>query len=51
MRDLHTRMRRAVALALISLVLASGCVTQEPPGSNYVEDVGNDFQNEDYLNP
>ena len=45
------RNRRALAAALIALVLASGCVTQEPPGGEFVEDIGNDFQNEDYFNP
>jgi len=45
------RIRRGFAAALIALALATGCVTQEPPGSQYVEDVGNDFQNEDYFNP
>jgi hypothetical protein len=46
-----TRTRRTVVAALIALLLASGCVTQEPPGGEFVEDVGNDFQNEDYFNP
>jgi hypothetical protein len=45
------RMRRAVAAAVIVMVVASGCVTQKAPGSDYVEDVGNDFQNNDYFNP
>jgi hypothetical protein len=45
------RLRRAVAVAMAALVLASGCVTQEPPGSDYVEDLQSDFETEDYFNP
>jgi hypothetical protein len=46
-------MRRAVAAALIALtlVVASGCVTQDPPGSEFVEDVQTDFEQGDYFNP
>jgi len=36
---------------VVAVVLATGCVTQDPPGTEFVEDVGNDFQNEDYFNP
>jgi hypothetical protein len=45
------RLWRAVAVAMAALVLASGCVTQEPPGSDYVEDLQSDFETEDYFNP
>jgi hypothetical protein len=45
------RPRRAVAVAMVALALASGCVTQEPPGSDYVEDLQSDFETEDYFNP
>jgi hypothetical protein len=45
------RIRRIVAAALLALVVASGCVTQRPPGSDYVNDVNQDFKNQDYFNP
>ena len=44
-------MRRAVAVSLIALVVASGCVTQDPPGRDYVEDLQNDFETENYFDP
>ena len=44
-------MKRIVAVALITLAAATGCVTQEPPGQEFTEDLGNDFETEDYLNP
>ena len=44
-------MRRAVAVSLIALVVASGCVTQDPPGRDYVEDLQNDFETEHYFDP
>ena len=44
-------MRRALAASLVALVVASGCVAQDPPGSDYVEDLQSDFETEDYFNP
>ena len=44
-------MRRAVAVSLIALVVASGCVTQDPPGRDYVEDLQSDFETENYFDP
>ena len=44
-------MRRAVAVSLIALVVASGCVTQDPPGRDYVEDLQSDFETEHYFDP
>ncbi|GMQ85207.1 MAG: hypothetical protein BMS9Abin07_0772 [Acidimicrobiia bacterium] len=44
-------MRRAVAVSLVALVLASSCVTQNPPGKDYVEDLQTDFTTQDYFNP
>ena len=44
-------LRRALAASLVALVLASGCVTQDPPGTEYVEDLQSDFETEDYFNP
>ena len=43
--------RRAVAVSLIALVVASGCVTQDPPGRDYVEDLQSDFETEHYFDP
>lgn len=40
-----------LAVSAVALVLASGCVTQEPPTNQFVEDVQNDFETEDYFNP
>ena len=44
-------MRRAVAVSLIALVVASGCATQDPPGKDYVEDLQSDFETENYFDP
>ncbi len=44
-------MRRAVAVSLIALVVASGCATQDPPGKHYVEDLQSDFETENYFDP
>ncbi|MCZ6461438.1 MAG: hypothetical protein O6705_04285 [Actinobacteria bacterium] len=43
--------RRAVAVSLIAVVVASGCVTQDPPGRDYVEDLQSDFETENYFDP
>ncbi len=43
--------RRAVTVSLIALVVASGCVTQDPPGRDYVEDLQSDFETEKYFDP
>ncbi len=43
--------RRAVAVSLIALVVASGCATQDPPGKDYVEDLQSDFETENYFDP
>ena len=45
------RMRRAVAVSLIALVVASGCVAQDPPGRDYVGDLQKDFETENYFDP
>ena len=44
-------MRRAVAVSLVALVVASGCVSQDPPGRDYVEDLQSDFETEHYFDP
>jgi hypothetical protein len=38
-------------LLIVLAALLSGCIAQDPPGSDFVNDVNNDFQNEDYFNP
>lgn len=43
--------RRAVAVSLVALVVASGCVSQDPPGRDYVEDLQSDFETEHYFDP
>ena len=44
-------LRRAVTVSLVALVVASGCVTQDPPGRDYVEDLQSDFETENYFDP
>ncbi len=44
-------MRRAVAVSLIALAVASGCATQDPPGKDYLEDLQSDFETENYFDP
>ena len=44
-------MRRTLAASLVALVVASGCVTQKPPGQDYVEDLQSEFENEQYFDP
>ena len=44
------RIARLLAAALIAVAAATGCVT-EPPGNDFVENVNNDFQENDYFNP
>jgi hypothetical protein len=49
--SLLSRLRRTLAVSLVALVVASGCVTQEPPGNDFVEDLQSDFENEQYFDP
>ena len=44
-------MRRTLAASLVALVVASGCIAQDPPGKDFTEDLQQDFENEDYFNP
>ncbi len=45
------RARRLIGLVLAALVLAAGCVTQEPPTNSFVNDVQNDFDTNNYFDP
>jgi hypothetical protein len=40
-----------VAVSLIAVMVAYGCVTQDPPGRDYVEDLRSDFETESYFDP
>ncbi len=45
------RLKAVVAVLVVALAgLLSSCVT-EPPGNDFVNDVNNDFQENDYFNP